>query len=276
METAAMDEMDSKRDDIVGTTDYLEAITVFKAAKNFMFVIAVLSLVLVLTCFFLANSKYAQYGNGATSSSDALGANIEGLAAIAAARVEAAASGRPAAAETDLPRSAAMTPPIDSGTGAAVAGPPAPAPSAGTVKAPGRPINIKFEWISWTLKVSDFAAIVCLSLYSLILVFCLKVSLVGRLGGINHIARAFVWSLTALVFLLPWQQYFGGVMVGALFTAPDLKAACTRVEPRDVLEKILFYTRFAGLSALVILMMLAAQIRSLRWAKATLRRLGVM
>jgi hypothetical protein len=266
MEAAPMDDMGSRRDDIVGTTDHLEAITVFKAAKNFVFVITVVSLILMLACFFVADSRYAKYdGNAGEAAAPVVPIvkNIEELAVQAAAHV--------AAADANIPQSAAMTGPIPSG-------PPVPAAvdSASPKGVAARPLKIKFEWIAWVLRVSNFAGMISVTLYSLILVFCLKISLVGRLGGINHIARAFIWSLVAMVFLMPWQMYFGGVLAGAVFTPGELMAACTRVAPRDLLEKIFFYTRFAGLPAVVILMMLTAQVRSVRWAKATLRRLGVM
>lgn len=273
-----MDDMGSKRDDIVGTTDYLEAITVFKTVKNFLFVITVLALILLLACFFLANSRYAKYDSGTATqpaSMVGLAKDIEKLTTVAAVQMGVVSSDQPPVGEANAPRSAAMTKPIASGTAGPEAKGPAQ-PAAGENNAPAKLVKVKFEWIAWTVRLSDFAAIVSVSLYSLILVFCMKVSLVGRLGGINHVARAFVWSLVALVFILPWQNYFGGVLAGAVFTSAELKDACTMVGPRDVLEQIFFYVRFAGLPAVVILMMLTAQIRSVRWAKATLRRLGVM
>jgi hypothetical protein len=270
----AMDDMGSKRDDIVGTTDYLEAITVFKSAKNFLFAMITLSLILMLVCFFVANSKYAVYEGSVVDEAAApdmpMAKPIEQVAAIAASKVTAAADGN------TVPTSAAFSGPMP--------GPVAPTtgdkngvqPVTPEVKAPARPLKIKFEWIAWALRVSNFVAMVATVLYSLILIFCLKISLVGRLGGINHIARAFIWSLASLAFLMPWQKYFGGVLAGAVFTPADLMQACTRVAQRDVLESTFFYARFAGLPAAVIMMMLAAQVRSVRWAKATLRRLGVM
>ena len=280
VEVVAMDDTGNKRDDIVGTTDYLEAITVFKAAKNFLFAVALIGLGLVLICFFVADSRYTSYegtiaGEMAASEGN-LARNIEGLAEIAVSHVEAAAA--PAEnADANVPRSAAMTQPMESGATAVVA------PTKGTqaatgaeAKAPARPFRIKFRWIAWVLRVSNFAAVVTVTLYSLLLIFCLKISLVGRLGGINHVARAFVWSLVAIAFLLPWQKYFGGVLAGAVFTPEELMKACTRVTAYDTLEKVFFYTRFAVLPLLVVLMMLAAQVRSVRWAKATLRRLGVI
>jgi hypothetical protein len=275
-----MDDTNSKRDDIVGTTDYLEAITVFKAAKNFMFVVTVVGLAMMLVCFFLANSKYTSFegtiAEQQVASEGTLAREIEQIAAMAASQVEAAAATADQAGP-NVPPSAAMTRPLESGTVETVAVPEAAGSAAEATKpAPAKPFTIRFQWIAWALRVGTFALVVTATLYSLILVFCLKISLVGRLGGINHVARAFIWSLVAVVFLLPWQKYFGGVLAGAIFTPTELMAACTRVAGRDVLERIFFYTRFVALPLAVLLMMLAAQARSIRWAKATLRRLGVM
>ena len=273
-----MDDSTGKRDDIVGTTDYLEAIGVFKAAKNLMFVITMIGVLLMLACFFTANSKYADFegtiAEQKVASEGTLAREIEGIAAIAASHVAAAATEQQTAGP-NVPISAAMTRPLQSGASEpAAASEPVPADKAKAESV--KPFKVKFQWIAWVLRVGTFAGVATATLYSLILVFCLKISLVGRLGGINHIARAFIWSLVAMVFLLPWQRYFGGVLAGAVFTPTELMEACTRVTERDMLERIFFYTRFVALPVVVILMMLAAQARSIRWAKATLRRLGVM
>jgi hypothetical protein len=262
-EASPMDDMDNKRDDIVGTTDYLEAITVFKAAKNVLFAVMLLSLLAMILCFFGANSGYTVFESRAVSESAApavpLARNIEKLAVHAAATV--------GAVDPNIPESLAMTPPAPQSE--REAGPPAPGGRAITFR-------IRFDWIAWLLRVSGFAAVTAAVLYALVLVFCLKVSLVGRLGGINHIARAFVLSLVVLVLLLPWQKYFGGVLAGAVFTPEELLKACTAAAPRDLFEKAFFYARFAGFPAVVILLMFASHVRTVRWAKATLRRLGVM
>ena len=274
-----MDDNGSKRDDIVGTTDYLEAITVFKATKNFLFVVTLIGLGLMLASFFVANSRYTSFEGTIAAqqaaSEGVLAREIEELAAKAASRVEAvvATIEQPG---PNVPPSAAMTRPIDSAPDAAHLVTDTTDAAEAAKAAPAQPFRIKFQWIAWVLRVGSFAAIVTATLYSLILVFCLKISLVGRLGGINHIARAFVWSLAAMVLLLPWQRYFGGVLAGAVFTPTELMEACTRVTERDMLETIFFYTRYVALPLVVVFMMLAAQARSVRWAKATLRRLGVM
>ena len=59
-------------------------------------------------------------------------------------------------------------------------------------------------------------------MYCLSLLFSLKVSLMGRLGGINHISRAFFLSLAMFVLVLPWQKFFSGVVAGVIFTPDEL------------------------------------------------------
>jgi hypothetical protein len=108
------------------------------------------------------------------------------------------------------------------------------------------------------------------------MLFSLKVSLLGRLGGINHIARAFFLSLTFAVLLLPWQRFFPGVVIGAMFTPAELQSACAKAGDYNIFATILQYLRFTGLWLLVLLLLIFSQLRSGRWAKAILRRLEVI
>jgi len=59
-------------------------------------------------------------------------------------------------------------------------------------------------------------------LFSLNLLMSLKISIVGRLGGINHIARAFLLSLFLLVLVIPWQICLPETVVGAIYTPREL------------------------------------------------------
>jgi hypothetical protein len=129
------------------------------------------------------------------------------------------------------------------------------------------PVEVTFRFelrarhIAAVVRFLDFILIPCSLLYCLTILFAMKVSLIGRLGGINHIARAFFMSLLFVVLLMPWQLLFAPVFAGAMFTPSEMIA-------------MLF--RFSVYWALVTLLLLAAQMRSMRWAKATLRRLDVM
>ncbi|GAG92470.1 unnamed protein product, partial [marine sediment metagenome] len=111
-------------------------------------------------------------------------------------------------------------------------------------------------------------------LYCLTMLFILKVSLLGRLGGINHICRAFFLSLVMVVLLLPWQLVFKGVP-GVIFTPNELLSACAG-ETGGIFEDVLHYLRFTGYWVLVMLLLIFSQLRTGRWTKATLRRLEVI
>lgn len=108
------------------------------------------------------------------------------------------------------------------------------------------------------------------------MLFSLKVSLVGRLGGINHISRAFFLSLAFVVFLLPWRLVFPVVIFGAMYTPSELLNSCTAVRGADIFDVVSYYVRFSGWWFVALLFVISAQIRSGRWSKAILRRLEVI
>jgi hypothetical protein len=108
------------------------------------------------------------------------------------------------------------------------------------------------------------------------MLFSLKVSLLGRLGGINQISRAFFLSLVFVVLLLPWQRFFGGVVMGAMYTPGELLCRCTAAKDCGIFGTTLYYLRFTGYWLLVLLLLIFSQLRSGRWSKAILRRLEVI
>ena len=121
----------------------------------------------------------------------------------------------------------------------------------------------------------NFILVLSATLYCLSLLFSVKISLLGRLGGINHISRAFFISLTFLVLLLPWQELFGPVVKGAIFTAEELTCRC-QSDKGSIFGAMLFYLRFTGYWIVVLMILLFAQLRSGRWTRATLRRLEII
>jgi hypothetical protein len=127
--------------------------------------------------------------------------------------------------------------------------------------------------VATVIKCCNFILIIAVFLYCICLLISIKISLVGRLGGINHISRAFLQSIFAMAFLLPWQCCFSKVVYGAIYMPFEL--LCRQAVANSTLETILFYLRFTGLWAIVLLLLIFAQLRSIRWARATLRRLGM-
>ncbi|MHC4843918.1 MAG: hypothetical protein ACYTEE_08975 [Planctomycetota bacterium] len=137
-------------------------------------------------------------------------------------------------------------------------------------------LNITTDHLSWLIRFLNFFLILTAILYCLTMLFILKMSLQGRMGGMNHITRAFFLSLLMLVLLLPWQKFFNGVVVGAMFTPSELLNACENIKAGEALSKLLFYIRFCVYWFAVVLLLIFSGVRSARWAKATLRRLDVV
>lgn len=138
------------------------------------------------------------------------------------------------------------------------------------------PIKITYAQISSMVTFLNFIAIPAAALYCLTMMFCLKVSLVGRLGGINHIARAFFISLVFAVLLMPWQKFFAGVAVGAIYTPKELADSVAAGYGKDILDNMIHYLRFAGYWLLVAILLVCSQVRSVKWSKATLQRLEIV
>ncbi|MHC4085727.1 MAG: hypothetical protein ACYSWZ_04930 [Planctomycetota bacterium] len=135
---------------------------------------------------------------------------------------------------------------------------------------------LKFKHLSGLIRLSNFVLILTAVLYCLTMLFILKVSLLGRLGGINHICRAFFLALVFAVFTMPWQKFFPDVIFGAMFTPAELQSKCAEAADYNIGLTILHYLRFTGFWLLVMLLLIFAQLRSGRWSKATLRRLEVI
>jgi hypothetical protein len=241
---------------LVDTTDCLEAVSVIKCWKNFIFIVVLLALLLLQGLFWMMNLKLVK--------PDEAGPATELLGLVAEVNNPAAASG--AAAPSGKVKQTAKRSARD----------------ADMVTDPNQPQQVQFRFwfepkvkhVTAVVAFLNFVLIPSAVLYCLTMLFSLKISLIGRLGGINHIARAFFVSLVFIVLLLPWQLLFLPVFGGAMFTPSELVAACNA--PKTDAAMISFYLRFTGYWLLVVLLLLAAQLRSMRWAKMTLRRLEVI
>jgi len=238
-----MNENQDQQKNLIDTTDCLEAIGVFRGWKNFLFVILILCLLLLQISFWLVNTGYVKAGDDTKSDTPAVVAEDTEQINEAAKQVTAEPNQLTEAAPQQQ-----KTSPF---------------------------FGIKFKHLSWLIRFVNFVLILVAILYCLTMLFSLKVSLLGRLGGINHISRAFFLSLTFLVLLLPWQRFFAGVVAGAIYTPKELLSSCA-AETSGIFCTALFYLRFTGYWLLVLLLLIFAQVRSARWAKATIRRLEVI
>jgi hypothetical protein len=275
-----------KTTDIVDTTDCLEAVGAFKAMKNFLFTVSIICLFLLQLCFILDRLGYIDKtkclcrrtsvscaGSACTLNPEPIfleqelqnpplppaenspdqpqTANVEKITADAEAATENAAE---QAQDNQQP----------------------PEPSESDDKKISEMLMPRARYIAALIKTCNFILIITITLYSLMLLMILKISLTGRLGGINHISRAFFISLFALVLLLPWQLCFPSVIAGVIYTPKELLCSCNASAVPSAVGTIFCYLRFTGLWLIEILLLVFAQLRSMRWSKATLRRLGII
>jgi len=248
-----MDNDQAKKDNLVETTDCLEAVGVFRGWKNFLFIIVVLCLILLQISFWLVNTGYVKAEDSAKSDKSAVASEGKGQAGEEKEAVE----------EPNQPTKLSQEPKQPGEAGAE------------KQQQAGSPFGIRFKHVAWGVRFVNFVVVPAAALYCLTMLFILKVSLLGRLGGINHICRAFFLSLVMVVLLLPWQLVFGGVVAGAIYTPGELLSACGN-EAGGIFEAVLHYLRFVGYWVLVMLLLVLSQHRSCRWTKATLRRLEVI
>lgn len=127
--------------------------------------------------------------------------------------------------------------------------------------------DVTFEHLTSVVRLTNIILVFTSVLYGLIMYFGLGISFKGGLGGLGHICGALYLSLIIFVLLLPWQNFFGTIALGATFTPSELVRWCT-TDISDTFGMVVFYLRFTGYWALVLLLLLLAQLRSFRWARA--------
>ena len=238
----------------VETTDCLEALGVFKGWKNFFFVILVVGLLLHQGLFwYVSTSSYAQ----PEPAKVALTAKID----INTVVPEVPADANAVKTDTNSPAAATVKPEV----------------ILQEIETKSSPrltegqLNVIIRLMNYIL---GFAA----CMYCLTMLFALKISMLGRLGGINHIARAFFLALLLFVFILPWQTLFNHVLAGLIYTPAELFNCHADYSnfAKKAFGSILFYLRFVGLWVLSVLFLVFAQFRSYRWAKNILKRLEII
>ncbi|MHC4499199.1 MAG: hypothetical protein ACYS21_08830 [Planctomycetota bacterium] len=262
-----MNENQDKQENLLDTTDCLEAVGVFRAWKNGLFVITVLCLVVLQILFWAVNLELV---------------GIEQVKLVPPAAVPAPEVGEPNAAALKSDEISRAAREVTTDANLAQVNEPL-GRAAEYMKMEGLPAyEAKSKHLAsltrLLIRLLDFVLILAAILYCLTMLFCLKISLLGRLGGINHISRAFFLSLAFVVLLLPWQKLFGPTVKGAIYTPAELISWLNwHQDPAGgIFATALHYLRFTGYWLVVLLLAVFAQVRSGRWAKATLRRLEII
>jgi hypothetical protein len=243
--------------DMVDATDSLEAISVFKSMKNLLFFICFVCLLLLQGVFWLEHcSLIKEKGDVVETEISLVAADIEELAEndeierfAEIATDEVSAEAPEAAAETAKPKREL----------------------AKEILALAIPNT---EQAVVIVKVCNFILIVASCAYTLALLMSVKISLAGRLGGISHISRGFFRSMFAFVFVLPWQECFDGVVAGAIYTPDELFGMAEVVKDLNVTELVFYYFRFSGLWVIVVVLLILAQMSTIKWSRVILKRLG--
>lgn len=275
-----MSENEKTPDDIINTTDCLEAVNAFKAMKNFLFFIVLMCLLLLQATFWLEQLGYIDKTDcqGAACGMVFFGGPCPRRASVAAGAESVSETSTEGEAGTIEAQAELATADIgdESDQPDESAGVTAPAEAGGKETKTGPKFTFKCRRAALLICVCNFILIIAATLYCFTLLVSIKISLVGRLGGINHISCAFLLSLFGLVLLLPWQKLFGGVVAGAIYTPQELLCSPAPTAQDSVVCQVLYYLRFTVLWLVTFLLFVFAQFRSARWAGATLRRLGMI
>jgi len=147
------------------------------------------------------------------------------------------------------------------------------APATLQTRGPGLPrllpFDLTFNHITSAINpLNTIVAFACV-LYGVTMYIALSVSIRSRLGGLAHISRAFYFSLVALLLLLPWQIVLAPIGAGTIYAPSELAKSCTTLNA-GTLDTALYYLRFTGTWAIVLLVLVLAQWRSFRWTKTVL------
>jgi hypothetical protein len=278
---------------LLDTTDCLEAVGVFKGWKNFLFVILLICILLLQACFWLVDLNIISVPPDAgmpmateirmpiqfTTSAEP---NIEQEAEEPMQEIIQEPVEPNLLNDADMPFESSDTeePNViaESNQPIQLAAETTVSTSEEAEEEPAEKeflFGMTFDHLVWVIRFVNAILILAAVLYCLTMIFSLKVSMLGRLGGINHITRAFFLSLLMLIFVLPWQKVFNCVAMGAIFT-PDELIKWHAEKTSDMLDMVLYYLRFSGYMVLVLLLLILSQIRSGRWARAILRRLEII
>ena len=275
---------------MIDTTDCLEAVNVFKSMKNFTFWLIMGSLLILLGLFFLVRFGFVQTPQEAQSSAVSwlTGPKVGGLCLLAAQptapeKGESAPSAAPETYDPIEQKALEVTGQETSPGQPQVADTPEEPVRAEPLPQKEEPSSMDWSKLRLSeaqavriVRVFNYICLISAILYSLILLMTLKVSLTGRLGGIRHISRAFFISLFAFVFLFPWQAVLPHVLIGAIYLPAELIGRDSWLVKTSQANQVLMYIRFVGLWLVVFFLYLWAQYRSMKWARAILKRLGVV
>ena len=226
-----MDNEQDRQRNLLDATDCLEAVGVFRVWKNALFILILLCLLLLQAAFWLVETGYVTKDK-----------NSEGQPQSATAEKVQQTSNIKIQAEDEAQKIEQAAKQIIADTN-----------QAAVDKPKLKKINvtnlIKLDHLTQLTRILNFVLIPAAALYCLTMLFSLKISLLGRLGGVNHISRAFFISLAMVILLLPWQILFPGVIKGAIYSPEELINSHATAKHADIFGLTFYYLRFVGYCA---------------------------
>lgn len=270
---------------IIDTTDCLEAINAFKGMKNFLFIVILLCLLLLQGIFWLNNTGLINKSKCPCKSHSQMCLNpTDTENSPDQPEAEPAAAADPVAESVANPVAEPAAEPepdntIEERAKEVTANLDAEEPTntektTTTAKLP-KIFTPRCKHIAAIVRACNFVLVISATLYCLTLLISIKISLAGRLGGISHISRAFFFSLFVLVILMPWQFLLPGMVTGTIYTPKELLWNWD-TSGGSIALYVLYYLRFVGLWLITLLLLICAQLRTGRWSRTTLRRLGIV
>jgi hypothetical protein len=241
--------------DLVEVTDSLEAIAVFRGWKNIFFTISLMCLLLIQGAFWVVD---------------------QGIRSVDQEILSRNSSGDSQEQVTAETPSSPSDPVNELQVGNQDANVPQDANTASTDSDQGQK-----KWGLYGFKLADVIRVcngllmLSTMLYCTTLLFSMIITVIGRLGGMRHICRAFFRSLIMLVLIVPWQQFLNSLFFGCIFSPDELSTPFVD-KSADVVSMVLYYLRFPGYWLLVMFLLIASQARCARWGKSILRRLEII
>jgi hypothetical protein len=149
----------------------------------------------------------------------------------------------------------------------AIASPPATQP-AGAPALPSPAQQKQQKLLRYALGMSAFLALILTVVLSVDLFLVLHVMLVGRLIGVSHVTRAFLWSLVLALMLFPWQAFLNNAdltavdfkVPGVLFTWDEL-VRFGRFTSEFSAVAVLRWSRFVGFPVIAMVLLLVINSR---------------
>ena len=257
---------------IAVAADYADAMMTARRAKNWLFILLLLVLLIQLTVFFLLRFNVLRIDGDA-------GATI------------------PTGVDVDV-NTGATTQSADGTTQPATSGVDLNVKSDDDVDVDVQTREANFgvaDILRYVIPVTDFLGITLVVVLAIVLLLIVTIMLVGRLIGVSHVTSAFVWCVLLAVMMFPWQAFLLGSyrqarppsnssataydarrdadpqfkIPGALYTWEELRRDYN-FDHDNVWQDVLKWARFAGFPVLALLLLLMVQAKSSRGLKYAL------